>query len=70
MLTNDAFKLSEEQLATYNAWAEKMAAAHAEADALCGYGIEITFSFSPLGREVHACVPGAEAGSPHYLRLE
>lgn len=54
MLTNAAFQLNEAQLSNYNAWAAKKAKAFAEAGALESLHIDITFSFTPIGREVIA----------------
>jgi len=54
MLTNAAFQLNEEQLSRYNAWAAEKAKAFAEAEALESLQIDITFSFTPIGREVVA----------------
>lgn len=54
MLTNSAFQLTEEQLSRYNAWAAEKAKVFAEADAMESLHIDITFSFTPIGREVIA----------------
>lgn len=54
MLINSAFQLDEDQLSRYNDWAAKKAKAFAEAGALESLQIDITFSFTPIGREVVA----------------
>jgi hypothetical protein len=59
MLTNEHFALSAEQLARYNEWAAARSLEHAEADAYESFAIEVTFTFSPLGREVRVSVAGS-----------
>ena len=54
MLTNSAFQLTEEQLSRYNAWAAEKAKGFADAEAMESLQIDITFSFTPIGREVVA----------------
>ena len=58
MLTNKRFELTPDQLKKYNAWASEQAEAAAVGDALLSHSISISFTFSPLGREVIAkCGP-------------
>lgn len=54
MLTNKQFKLTPDQLKRYNAWATERAEAAAVGDAMLSHAISISFTFSPLGREVVA----------------
>jgi len=54
MLTNEYFKLNPDQLKQYNAWATERAEAAAVGDAMLSHAISISFTFSPLGREVVA----------------
>lgn len=56
MVSNNIFRLSDEQLAAYTEWAQRQGAAHAEADALESLEISVTFTFTPYGREVVASV--------------
>ena len=54
MLTNKQFELTPDQLKKYNAWATERAEAAAVGDAMLSHAISISFTFSPLGREVVA----------------
>ena len=54
MLTNKQFELTPDQLKQYNAWATERAEAAAVGDAMLSHAISISFTFSPLGREVVA----------------
>ena len=60
MLTNEYFKLTQDQLKEYNAWATERAEAAAVGDAMLSHAISISFTFSPLGREVIAKCGRAE----------
>ena len=60
MLTNEYFKLTQDQLKEYNAWATVRAEAAAVGDAMLSHAISISFTFSPLGREVIAKCGRAE----------
>jgi len=57
MLTNDAFKLSDDQLHRYDQWTTNIATDLGDAD--CGEALEVvvSFSFSALGRSVVVTVP-------------
>jgi hypothetical protein len=54
MLTNKQLELTPDQLKQYNAWATERAEAAAVGDAMLSHAISISFTFSPLGREVVA----------------
>ena len=60
MLTNEYFELTSDQLKKYNSWATERAEAAAVGDAMLSHAISISFTFSPLGREVIAKCGRAE----------
>jgi len=70
LLTNSAFALTEEQLSAYNAWAEKMARAHAQANAADSLAVDITFTFTPFGRGVYADVSSSRRIAKSGIELE
>lgn len=61
MLTQESFRLTDDQLAAYNRWAAEQARYAGEGDAMFSHAITVSFSFSPFGRTVVAGVESSTA---------
>ena len=69
MISNEAFMLDAEELARYNAWAEKIAKGTVDAE-IESWEIEVTFSFSNLGTDIVAHCYGSDRSGDLVIRNE
>lgn len=58
MLCREDLMLSDEQLEKYNKWVSRLAQVHGKDES--SFSVELRISFSPLGREITAVIPGSK----------
>lgn len=67
MLDNSAFTLTDEELASYNAWATNIAISMGEAE-VESWTLSVKFSFSNLGKVISAHCEGASDSGDLIIR--